>query len=295
MAFEHAPAPSDSPSSSRSSISTLVFIGGISDGLLTVPYTTPLAACLPPSWRLLQPLLSSSYKGWGVCSLGDDVSELAKLVTYLRNLRPQGHVVFLGHSTGCQDAMHYLSSEGATSRPRIDGAILQAPVSDRDALSRLGDMSEEIGEAEALAREWVEEGKGDDVLPSEHTMYVFGQGSVVSAKRFLSLTSPGPEHAGEDDYFSADFGPERLRTTFGKVGATGKRVQVLIGGADEYVPEAVDKGALLRQWVASLSEGGAVVDAGTAVVKGADHQLVTCDDAVRKDAFKRITDFLEHF
>ena len=37
----------------------------------------------------------------------------------------------------------------------------------------------------------------------------------VSAKRRLSLASPGPSHSGEDDFFSSDLDDERLATTFG--------------------------------------------------------------------------------
>ena len=215
-------------------------------------------------------------------------------MTYLGKLRPEGRAVFLGHSTGCQDAIHYLtSSPGSDTRPKIQGAILQAPVSDREALWRLGDMGSEIAEVEALAKQWIKDGKGDDVLPREHTMYVFGQRSVVSAKRFLSLTSPGPEHEGEDDYFSSDLSPQRLQSTFGKVGASGARAMVLMGGADEYVPDVVDSQALLARWVKTLEEGKAIVDDGTGVVAGADHQLESCSESAREDVLKRIIGFLE--
>ena len=270
-------------------------MGGIDDGLLTVPYSSRLAGVLPPSWRLVQPLLSSSYNGWGTASLDSDATELAQLVTYLRKLRPEGRVVFLGHSTGCQDAMHYLVAPGSENRPKIQGVILQAPVSDREALWRLGDMSSEVEEAEALAKAMVENGRGNDVLPREQTMCIFGQRSVVSAKRLLSLTSPGPEHAGEDDYFSSDFSPERLRSTFGKVGVTGARMMVLMGGSDEYVPDFVDPSLLLGRWTEALEEGQAAVDEGTGVFARADHQLESCGESVRDDVFKRIIRFLERF
>ena len=232
--------------------------------------------------------------------MDEDVGGLTKLVEYLRQLRPDGRIVFLGHSTGCQDSMHYLTAPDpghdgapATKRARIDGAILQAPVSDREGLWALGDMGAEIAKGEALAQEWVQDGRGDDVLPRERTMYVFGQRSAVSARRFLDLTSPGPEHAGADDYFSSDLGPERLQRTFGRVGAAGApRILLLMGGDDEYLPDYVQVEPLVGKWMTSLKEGGAVVDEGSGVVKGADHSLKRCEDAVRDDIFKRMLAFL---
>ena len=274
-------------------VHSLVLIGGLGDGLLTIPYSPALAARLPAPWRLLLPVLRSSYGGWGVSSLSSDVTQLTLLVHYLRRARPRGKVVFLGHSTGCQDTMHYLTSEGAAQRPKIDGAILQAPVSDREGMAMLmGDMQEEHDEAVEMAREWVAEGKGDDVLPNERTIYFYGKHAAVSANRFLSLMSPGPEHDGEDDYFSSDLGPERLRKTFGKVGASGVPIMLLNGSADEYLPPHVDPEALLEKWRAVLKEGNAVVDEGSAVVAGADHQLAQCNDAVRDDVFKRMLAFI---
>ena len=64
----------------------LVFIGGLSDGLLTVPYLQQLANGLETvnstlgNWCLVQTLISSSYNGWTSGSLERDVKELKKLV-----------------------------------------------------------------------------------------------------------------------------------------------------------------------------------------------------------------------
>ena len=55
VAFEHA-----APASATAPLHTLIFIGGLYDGLATVPYVPALASALPPSWRLAQILLSSS-------------------------------------------------------------------------------------------------------------------------------------------------------------------------------------------------------------------------------------------
>ncbi len=68
----------------------LVFIGGLTDGLMAVPYLAPLQKALNLGCchlKLVQVLLSSSYCGYGTSSLHQDVQELdlliEKLVYYL--------------------------------------------------------------------------------------------------------------------------------------------------------------------------------------------------------------------
>lgn len=113
VAFEHG-QPSHDPVQN-----TLIFLGGLFDGLLTVPYVPPVVKSLPLSWSLVEPILKSAYKQFGIASLGEDIAEIATLVEHFRSLRP-GKIVLLGHSTGSQQIIHYLLSP---SSPKIDGAI----------------------------------------------------------------------------------------------------------------------------------------------------------------------------
>ena len=173
--------------------------------------------------------------------------------------------------------MHYLLSHPPL--PEIDGAILQGSVSDREAMT----MSLPPAEYESaclLAQKYVEEGRGSDILPFSITKSSFAT-APVSAFRFLSLASPGPGHEGEDDYFSSDLCDERLEGTFGKLGKRkgGLRIAFLYSGRDQYVPEKVDKRALVERWCGFVRRGGAggggvVVDEGSGVVDGASHTLV---------------------
>lgn len=117
MAFEHT-------RDGCSPTNTLLFIPGLNEGFLTTPYIQSLSAALPSSYSFVEVLLSSAYSGWGHSSLTQDVEEMAQCVEYFQSLRPNGKIVLMGNSTGCQDVLHYVSSEG--SRPMIDGAILQA-------------------------------------------------------------------------------------------------------------------------------------------------------------------------
>lgn len=279
MAFEHGV-----PGVSR--IDTIIFIGGLGDGLLTVPYTVHLAKFLPESYSLVEVLLSSSYAGWGVSSLDSDVKELATCVAYFKGLRPGGKIILLGHSTGCQDVLHYLISDG--NRPGIDGGILQAPVSDREWMTSV--LAPNIYDGfVATAREYIEDGRGDDVLPSNITGKLFQV--PISANRWMSLASPGPDHAGQDDYFSSDFDIGRMKNIFGKAGSTRTPLSLMIGGNDEAVPPSVDKHALIGKWLTHIKEGGGVVDDDAGIINGASHNLGEGGKSM-EDLIRRITGFI---
>ena len=256
VAFEHRRHPQSQASN------TLVFLGGLFDGLLTVPYVHHISSFLPPSWALIEPTLSSSYRQFGISSLGKDVAEIAQLVEYLHELHPNGKVVLFGHSTGSQQVMHYSISPGP--RPKIHGAVFQASVSDREALTALV-SSENYQSTCATARSYIADGRGDDVLPFKLTAASF-QAAPISARRWISLASPGPDHEGEDDYFSSDFDDERLSKTFGHLGKTGMRISFFYSGSDQYVPSAVDKSKLVEKWHKHVRRGGGIIDEGSGVV-----------------------------
>jgi pimeloyl-ACP methyl ester carboxylesterase len=271
-------------------VHTLLYVGGLQDGLLTVPYTTPLAQSLPPSWRLVEVLLSSSYKGWGTETLDHDVKGISQCISYLQSLRPNGRVVIIGHSTGCQDAMHYVTSplqKGEESRPTVHGIILQAGVSDREALEHL--MAPDLLKSStALAQTYVSSGRGEDCLPSEVTKGFFP--APVSANRWLSLTSPN--HDGEDDYFSSDLSDEQLHATFGKVGKADLPFLILYGNEDEYVPPTVNKSQLLERWRHIVKRNGGKLAEGSGIIPLANHSLTDVPLEVVEDVISRIVHFV---
>lgn len=247
-----------------------------------------LAAALPPTWSLAQILLSSSYSGWGSSSLQQDVEELAQCVEYFRNVANRtGKIVLMGSSTGCQDVMHYLVGPGHETRPPIDGGILQASISDREA----GDQmltKEQIATTNKLAEEWVASGRGEDVMPLAATHGFFD--SPVCARRWLSLASPN--HDGEDDYFSSDLSDQQLQKTFGSLPKRTK-LCILYSGADEYVPEHIDKKALVDKWVGIVKSGsGSLDEKYTGVVEGASHALNGISREIVNELFKRVIGFL---
>ena len=199
----------------------------------------------------------------------------------------------MGHSTGCQDTIHYLLSPEKTddsSRPGLSGAIMQACVSDREAIAMF--LSSEAYDASVkLAETYICEGRGADVLPMTVTSDILP--APISAIRWLSLASPSPNHTGEDDYFSSDFSDERLRSTFGKIGATKTPIQILYGEKDQYVPESVDKESLVKRWTTIIKEGGGVVDEDSGVLDGADHNLNGATADVLKDFISRVVRFVK--
>lgn len=80
----------------------LLFVAGLGDTLLSVPYLGQLAQAVDEAgWRCAQALLSSSGAGWGTASVEQDALELAKIVEYYKE-RGASRIVLLGHSTGEQ-------------------------------------------------------------------------------------------------------------------------------------------------------------------------------------------------
>lgn len=181
----------------------------------------------------------------------------------------------------------------ARSRPEVDGVILQAPVSDRQALQMM-EGQHELDAMCKLAKVMVEDGRSEEILPRDGqygTTQFFGPSAVVTARRFLSLASPGPAHVGQDDYFSSDFLDSKLRDTFGQIDPN-TRVLIVFGARDEFVPWDLDSVALVQRWCDVMSRAKVVVDPGSGVLQGADHTLSNCPDHVRNEFFERVMRFL---
>ncbi|KJK64385.1 Protein of unknown function DUF1749 [Aspergillus parasiticus SU-1] len=305
---------------------SLIFIGGLSDGLWTVDYMTDLVAALQHSeWSVFSLVLSSSYNGWGVGRLGKDIDEIAQCVQYVRDYKKQlfgaGKVVIMGHSTGSQDVMHYLSCPNP--RPRhpvldreidpltrtpVDGAIMQAPVSDRESiLSVLNDgterdspevMQELYRKAVADAKEntYEDDDTVETVVPLSVTARIgYPSSTAVSSRRFLSLASPdSPRKPDEDDLFSSDLSDEQLQQTFGVIGSRGllkSKFMVLYSGRDQSVPPWVNKEALLKRW---STAAGPSWHPKSMIIPNASHALSDPDQAEpRRILAERVITYLD--
>lgn len=301
---------------------SLLFVGGLGDGLYTVPYATELAKALAPSdWSVFVVLLSSSYNGWGISSLDQDVEEIAECVRFVQEYKDSqgvtGKTVVMGHSTGSQDVLHYLYSPNPLPhnpeletgvqhviRPALDGAIMQAPVSDREAMISTMKAAKEPSEVRAAFDQLVEAAsvqpytvdKLDSILPLNLTKTVGLSDTVpVSARRFLSLASPdSPDKPSDDDLFSSDLRDQRFRETFGAVASRGllrSKLLVLYSGSDEFAAPWIDKERLMQRWKDATNAGGSNKwDDNSGVVPGASHNV---KDEGQADLIARVSHYLK--
>jgi len=285
VAFQHA---SSSPMNDNDEPHTLLWVGGLSDGLLTVPYPASIAASLPSDWTIAEVLITSSYNGWGTSSLAQDARELGECVAYFRRLRPGKKIVLMGHSTGCQDAMEYVVGKDADTRPGLDGVILQGGVSDRQAWEDLlteADYTTLVAKAQAM----LDQGHGREAMPSHNNPIINTFGGPITAYRAHSLLAKG----GDDDFFSSDLSDSQLARTFGAFPASTP-VCFLLGAEDPYVPASVDKAALLQRWTRILRRGGALVDDDNGgLVPGAHHNLDGDPAPVVQDLVTRVCGFVK--
>lgn len=313
--FEHTPfTPDTSPSSVPPPRHVLLFLGGLYDNFLTPSYPSDLAALFPlhsaQTWRVIHTQLSSAGRAFGTLSIDRDIEEVGVAIDFIRqelyrnaNNGSDVNVVLMGHSTGCQDTMRYLSapnpvSERKAKRPVVQGAILQAPVSDRDALNHVLQEGPEVRKAYDRAMAIVdatrEEDYKDVMLPLSVCGALFGP-APLSIARFLSLASPGsPAGPSVEDFFSSDLTDGRLRNTFGQVGRNGvlqqstasvresQSVLVLMSDSDEYAK--MDQRTLLSRWKGIMTEDtGAVIHGDSSVILNALHD-VSGDDWPSQEA-----------
>jgi len=190
----------------------------------------------------VQPVISSSYTGFGHGSLQRDCDELQELMRYLIDYRNAEEFCFIGHSTGCQDAVYFLGHAATDLCDRLRVVALQAPVSDREHAATIDGYTANLSFAQNL----VIGGNGEEMLPRSAFW------APITAQRFVDLNAKG----GTDDYFSSDFTNAELAERLRHVGRNrqGLKVLVAFSGADEYVPQHVDKKALTDRLVAAMNE-----------------------------------------
>ncbi|KAK6462269.1 hypothetical protein DFJ63DRAFT_338592 [Scheffersomyces coipomensis] len=233
----------------------LLFVAGLNNGLLDVPYLPKLSEAIKKfesnnnneKWVLIQILFTSSYQGWGTSSLKNDTRDISNLIKYLKSEKGGNRkkVVLIGHSTGCQDTIEYLTKKSYDSKfdPKttIDGGILQAPVSDVEGLQVASKLSpsEFAKVVQEVYDDYISQNKQNHILPERFRRIAFG--SPITAYRFYSLAHP----RGDDDYFSSYLTAEDHALSFGKIKTP---ILVLYGSKDEFVPEYVNRQQLVDSW-----------------------------------------------
>lgn len=218
-----------------------ILLGGLSDGLIPTPYAKELEQ-KALGWSLVQPILSSSYLGFGHGDLNRDSQELAQLLLYLKTHHNAESVAMVGHSTGCQNSIHFLKQYAASDdhddndlTALIRVVVLQAPVSDREDAMTRPEYQSNIDCAQSM----LEQGKQDEMMPRSAFW------APITAKRFLDLQ----DRLGADDFFSSDLSDEELVERLGHVGQCHSLQAVLVAfsGADEYVAQHVDTERLTQR------------------------------------------------
>eukprot|EP00033_Pygsuia_biforma_P005596 GCRY01006181.1.p1 GENE.GCRY01006181.1~~GCRY01006181.1.p1 ORF type:complete len:330 (+),score=49.04 GCRY01006181.1:66-1055(+) len=233
-----------------------VLLSGLTDGLWSLPYSRHLADSLrAKGWILVQPILRSSYLGYGTSSLKEDAEDIHALLRHLSQQMLVVEFALIGHSTGCQDILYYLNhfsthhqpilhqearnvSSKDQTLPPISAAVLQGPVSDRQFMSTLPETAEYIN----LAKQYMENGDGEHLLPRAADV------APITASRYLSLADKG----GLDDMFSSDLTKEELISLYGSL----PLVPLLFVHSlnDEYVPKGIDVHLLSEQILEALPE-----------------------------------------
>lgn len=134
----------------------------------------------------MQPVFRGSYCQFGTGGLERDVEDLSELLTHLAEQRGAHTFALLGHSTGCQIIVQFLrSAASAPLRARVRVAVLQAPVSDREAAPASGVALEEL-----LPRARASVGRGE---PGAIVHVLYGI-APLSAQRTLDLFERGGNH-----------------------------------------------------------------------------------------------------
>lgn len=254
VAFESSSSPQEELSTKK-----CILIGGLSDGLVPTPYTSVLEqACHSQGWSLVQPILSSSYLGFGNGDLERDSREISALLWYLTCHRSGETFALVGHSTGCQNCIHFLKHGMPEMVKRTKVIALQAPVSDREGAMLESGYQENIEIARALCSQ----GKQEEMMPRSAFW------APITARRFLDLQ--GTE--GRDDFFSSDLTDDELQERLSHVGDCANRnILVQFSGSDEYVPESVDKRAILDRLCNAMNSQNPV--ATPLYLENANHNL----------------------
>jgi predicted alpha/beta hydrolase family esterase len=242
-------------------------------------------------------------KGYGTSDINQDIEEIAIAINHIRDVIRKGqptNVVLLGQSTGCQDTLHYLAAPVTDSlHPPVQGAVLQAPLSDRDYLmaakvSKDPERKDLFEKTMQLIATVPEEDHKTTLLPLAWTVPLFGK-APLCISRFLDLASPSsPNAPRQEDLFSHDLYESRLTETFGQVGARKilspakpgpPSILILVSESDEFVWEPTTAQDMLQRWENALASNPThPVDLHrkSMCIKGATHDLSGNEIAQRK-------------
>ena len=159
-------------------------------------------------------------------------------------------IYLVGHSTGCQKSVYYLSRRG--KQEFIKGVILMAPMSDYAGALKF-DKGGQLERATKVAKKLTGEGKPHKILPLDVWPHMH------DAQRFLSLYTPD----SEEEIFNY-CQPNKYPKTFKSVKTP---MLIIIAEEDEYKDRPVKK---IENWFTNSSNSK---DLQISIVRNAPHSF----------------------
>lgn len=187
---------------------------------------------------------------------------------------------------GCQDIIRLFQLH--SSETSYDGAILQAPVSDRE-FATFYTAEEDIAKTIEGAEEQVKAGGGSYPLHWELLKIITDYKDYkdpISAERWLSLISK----KGKEDFFSSDLTDEELYDIFRGPRLSGKPIHFLLGEKDECYPQSIDIQNLLDRFMHAMRDSKG--PASGQVLAKATHSIE--DEKVQQEFISIILDFIKN-
>ena len=236
----------------------VIFIPGLTDGLLAVKYLNELQIALNKiGWSLIQFIYASSYNGYGTSSIDNDIKHIKLLIHHLIDKCDTKSFILLGFSTGCQDSVYFMKQMDEKIKSLIKGIIFHGPVSDREYEMTFDEYKDNIDLAKKLIKdkqsqndtnynenENENENKDENVDKNTKELVLMPidkmHGIAVTAQRYLSLNSK----MSKEDMFSSDLTDKELYEQLGHL--YNLPLLIVMCGNDEYVPEHIDKRSVQR-------------------------------------------------
>lgn len=166
------------------------------------------------------------------------------------------NIYLVGHSTGCQKSIYYLSKNLGTNI--IQGVILLCPMSDY-AFSLTQNQQQSLGVAVNYARKMIAQDQAHDLMPSQFTT------DLIDAQRYLSLNTPD----SEEEIFS--YANQGKPTILSKINTP---MLVVLAAMDEYGDRPVEDIATWFKQASPLSSGKIEILSGLTHNLSEDYGLV---------------------
>ncbi|MCA9397646.1 alpha/beta fold hydrolase [candidate division WWE3 bacterium] len=176
--------------------------------------------------------------------------DIQAAVDFLKKQKEK-NIYLLGHSTGCQKSIHYLSQWG--KQKYVKAAILLGPLSDHAVIKR--DLGNDYDLTLAYVKKMVKDGSRNELVP-KHLFDEF----MISSQRLLSLIDP----KSKEEVFTYASGrkPKALQSI-------KTPLLVVLAGEDEYNERPV---LALVEW---FEEQIAAKKSRVEWVDGADHSFTS--------------------